>query len=337
MKSRWTGATHLNWLSVTTIGLCTALLAPPCIAAELNWSAPSGCDADVFVANLEATTEENLESLPVGLIQIVVVRNGAASPNWQLAVSLSDNSEPRTPTRTIRGSSCEDVSRAAAVAVAMAVHEARPEPAVDAAPRVEEERPVAAEVSKGTATATVNATSPATPAAANGAPHLQFPVQLVAGVDGALQGVPSIGVGLGVGVGLDQLHVRVRGVYFFPSTQGDERGIELQSTLGTLDACWDMTSSNVRPRLCLGYEAGAITGLGRGSALTEHRQKTAAWHALKPEVGLVTALVNDLFFEFSVAGAVALTEATFVYNSGRVAHELPRFSLRGNAAFGWAF
>jgi len=78
-------------------------------------------------------------------------------------------------------------------------------------------------------------------------------------------------------------------------------------------------------------------GRGTGTGLAVHRKQAAIWHAIKPEAGLFVEMDADLFFSFMVAGAVALTDATFVFDEGQTAHDLPRFSLRGNVGLGWAF
>lgn len=306
------------------------LAAKPVWGAELTWNAPQGCTSDGFVQKLEDSAERPLTAMPVWQIAVFVRQTDAAAAPWQLELSFNDPTERASATRTIVGVSCDDVSRAAAVAVAMALHEEVIEaPTPEKSPATDIPAAPVPQVTNDAASQAVLA--PPT------APPWRFPVHALVGIDGAIQGTPSLGAGLGVGVATGQVFGGVRGVYWLPVTLGDELGIELHSALLMVDACVDLTTSSARPRVCFGYEGGAVMGRGTGAGLAVHRKQTAVWHALKPEVGLVVDLDGDLFFSFMVAGVVALADATFVFDEGRVAHDLPSFSLRGNAGLGWAF
>lgn len=314
-----------------------ACIAPSAFGTELGWSAPPGCTQDTFVAKLEDTIDQPLEELSVQRISIAIEQGPTSPQSWRLALSFDDTSKSQQPERTILGTSCEDVSRAAAVAVAMALHDELPaQPAPPAGKSRDTSSTPSPEVNPEALT---KPPGPDThqPSSAPQTREWRVPVQVFASIDGAIQGVPSIGAGVGVGLSLARFSAGLRGVYLPPITVGQNTGVELQSAWGIIDACWDFASSGVRPRVCLGYEAGAVLGRGSGPGLRASRQKAALWHAVKPEVGLVVDLTGNWSFGFSIAGAFALTEANFVFDQGRVAHELPGFSLRGNAGLGFSF
>lgn len=343
MKVRCKGAplSPMRWLAVTSSLLFTA---SPALAAELAWNAPQGCSSDVFVGKLEEAAEQRLETVAVAKIAIVVRQDAANARQWQLELSFHDAANTQSPTRTLTGTSCEDVSRAAAVAVATALHDEAPEPQAEplAVPSAAPSGVASAEpsVEPKVSTPAVEAVpqrekreTPTSPASRS----WHVPVQVFAGVDGSMQGVASIGFGARVGATYERLHVGLRGVYWPTVTLGTDVAVELQTRLAMLDVCFDLTRGAVRPRVCLGYEAGQVIGRGSGTGVSVARRQVAFWHALQPELGIVADLSAELFFAFGVAGAVALSDAVFVFDAGRVAHDLPAFSLRAYAGLGWLF
>lgn len=306
------------------------LVAQPGLGAELIWNAPPSCSSDAFIQRLQDSAEKPITAVSVPQIAIVVRQTTASTTPWQLEMSFIDPSKAAHATRILVGVSCEDVSRAAAVAVAMALHEE-----VIDAPPVQ-----ASTVTDEPITSVQQSTEDSAGQAAAALPTVtvwRIPLQALLSIDGAIQGSPSLGAGLGVGLATGQVFVGVRGVYLMPVTLGDQIAIEIHSALLMVDACIDAGTNRARPRLCVGYEGGAVMGRGTGTGLAVHRKQAAIWHAIKPEVGLFVEMDADLFFSFMVAGAVALTDATFVFDEGQTAHDLPRFSLRGNVGLGWAF
>lgn len=343
MKVRCKGARRspTRWLAVTSSLLFTAF---PAFAAELAWNAPQGCSSDVFVVKLEEAAEQRLDTVAVAKIAIVVRQDVANASQWQLELSFHDAANTQSPTRTLTGTSCEDVSRAAAVAVATALHNEAPEPQAEpsAAPFAEPSAVASAEPSAeakvsvpavGAVPRREKRETPASPAPRS----WHFPVQVFAGVDGSMQGVPSLGFGARVGATYERFHVGLRGVYWPTVTLGTDVAVELQTRLAMLDGCFDLTRGAVRPRVCLGYEVGQVIGRGSGTGVSVARRQVALWQALQPELGIMADLSSELFFAFGIAGAVALSDAVFVFDEGRVAHDLPAFSLRANAGIGWLF
>lgn len=325
----------------------------PARSAELVWTAPDGCSSDAFVLELEAAVEQRLAAIPSPNLIVAVTRTDGGreegSPGqWQVVLALDGSLDASKAQRVLTGDSCRDVSRAAAAAVATALHDRaasersttlrddtmsgdgtvteQPRSAVGAAPIATGDK-----TSRG-----ANDSEPSRADDVEQTPRAwRVPLHAFVGVDSALQGIPSLGFGAGGALAFERWSFGVRGQYLPPVTLGDDVAIALHTWLGMGDVCLDVSDANVRPRFCMGYEVGQVSGRGTGTGLAVGREQVALWQAVKPEVALFVKLDAKLYFQFSLAGAVALNDAVFVFDEGNVAHDLPRISVRGQAGFGW--
>lgn len=326
----------MSWrLGRTRTALCSLLLlAPAAHATELEWSAPEPCSKDAFLQQVEDNLQRPLAELGVERLRVAVEQRGRSQ--WSLEFSLSEVAGVASASRTLTGSSCDDVTRAGAVAVAMALHSrdessaAEPAPASAAPPAAEPEPPGESEPM---APAPVEASSH--PARADSPLH--WPLQLSLLGDVSLLGTPSYGLAAGLGLGSGRWEGTLSAAVL-PTVElrtGDTLGLSLGAVLGLAAACFTLGGSPATTRACFGYELGVVSAEGSGSGLRVTREQRAWWHALRPELGLGLPLAPAVELRLLVGAALGLSRARFVYDEGRLAHELPRVSGRGTIGVAW--
>jgi hypothetical protein len=311
-------------LVLQVVGLSVAARAS---AASVRWSAPDDCPENEFVFTLEQTLERSIDEMVDVDISLEVEGAGNA---WRVEFSLGPNPGRAPATRTLQGTSCGDVSRAAAVAVAMALH---------ARGRVEEEpssepptpEPPEPEHKADAAPQGARESSPGTP----------WSVPISAGIvlDGALLGELALGYSFGLGIGWRGWELGTA-VAVLPQTRhatSDGLALNLDALLGIAVLCRRVGGPPANPRLCIGYEFGSVRGEGAGPGLRATYSRRATWEAVRADLGVDLSLSEDFTLLFAGGLVVALTQARFVFDDGPVAHRLPRFSGRGSAAVRWVF
>lgn len=319
--------------------LSLGVLAPKTShAAVLDWQAPETCTSDAFIQHLSDNTQRSLGELPLDAL-VVRVSNGdqagARSETWRLTFRLRKTADT-SPPREIVGQSCHDVSRAAAVAVAMALAEELP--AVESVGDVPPPTPISA--TKPTAP------NPAelTPAAARQPPPLeagperelwpQASLELIG--DTALMGDPTFAGGLGAGVAGRRWDIGVRAAIARPTQLTADAGLGIR-----LNAYWNEAFGCVRfaetsrPCACLGYTLDVVQGRGSGEGFEVTRAQTAWRSGLHPHLALAAPLGARFEVRLRVGAVIGLNQPTFVYDAGTVAHELPRVSFRGALGLVW--
>jgi hypothetical protein len=318
----------------TGTALCSSLLlCRGASATELEWSAPESCSKDAFVQQVEDNLQRPLARLTVDSITVTVTARTRS--NWALEFSLSDAGMQAPPSRKLTGASCEDVSRTAAVAVAMALHSRvdsegaaslPSEPATTPLPEPEAPREDQPAIVVGER---ADADAPGS--------RYRWPLQLLLLGDVSLLGTPSYGLGVGVGVGKARWEATLSAAVL-PTVElrtSDTLGITLGASIGMASACFLLGDPPATPRVCLGYELGLVYGEGSGSGFSVTREQQAFWHALRPELGVGVPLAAELELRLFAGAALGLSHASFVFDAGRVAHEIPRVSARGAIAVTW--
>jgi hypothetical protein len=176
------------------------------------------------------------------------------------------------------------------------------------------------------------------PAAGDSGPPYRWPLELLLLGDVALLGTPSYGVGAGAGLARGRWEATLSAA-LLPTIElrtSDALGLTLSAVLGLVSGCFTLGGPPSTPRACLGYELGVVSGQGTGSGLRVTREQHAVWHALRPELGLGVPLGSGLELRVFAGAALGLSRARFVYDAGRVAHELPRVSARGSLTLVWS-
>jgi hypothetical protein len=265
--------------ALVLVGYAAATAAP-----AIEWTAPEGCpDHDAVVQRIANQLGGHID----GPLHAELAAARDASGRWRLRLAM------RTPggvagKREIEGATCEEVTTAAALIIALAIREEAGADSAPASERVAEAPPAEAPESTDPAPASeaVAAAPPAEApvpiASSRGAP-LRWLVR--AGVGGEAGTLPGVGPGIGVAIGMvrSRLRVELLGAYW-PSRRATASsptmGGNLDLLAGTVRGCVEI-AHGIAP--CGSVEIGALEAVGVGiSNATHHR---SAWIA--PGVGLL--------------------------------------------------
>lgn len=131
--------------NVRFLGALAALGSAPDVAArELTWKGPAACQQSAYVAEqIEALTGRSLVSIEDYDFSVEVAEG--PGPTWELVLVTKPRGAAEQSERRFRGTSCSEVSDAAAVAIAMTLRgdAAEPRPAEPPEPEPAPSLPVA--------------------------------------------------------------------------------------------------------------------------------------------------------------------------------------------------
>jgi hypothetical protein len=316
-----------RWASfcVAVFGLQLAFDAQ---AAELTWTAPQGCPpAETVTHDLEELAGIALAGAPGLRFVAQVEERGQA--RWFVTLQTTDT-DSSTGTRTIQGTSCDDVSRAAVVAMALAINaivEARV-PASHPTAKPEKSKPRRALEPVDDS----DAVDPPEPRRAGPPPRglLQLGVLL----DGVALPELAAGATLAGGMGFGDMRLLLGGKLIpFRETSQGAVGARFLLASGNLSGCYRIGLDGWSFLPCLSYELGALQG--EGVRLTTPRTRTALWQAAEAELGVALPLGSQ--FELNLAGSlvVPLNRPSFVLDAAVPVHEVPALGARGYGRVTW--
>lgn len=295
----------------------------PAFAAELLWSAPEGCAHVQFIKELEGNTGQAVSDLPASFLEVEVQRY--APTTWVATFALRSSLGDTSPKRRIEGDSCSDVSKAVAVAVALALHRSTGQDSE--ASTVADPPPLVASPATPLA--------PAPPRHAGPAPRLGARGALL--LDGALLGQTALGLQVGTFLGVESFETGLSASLLMPTEvrTSDTLGVQLQGYFAELDACFTLAHTGVQPQACLGYQLGVVRGEGVGSELEVRRSQVAVWHAVHPSLSISLPLMETVDLRVSAGAVLGFVRARFLFDENRIVHELPAISGRGALGLVW--
>jgi hypothetical protein len=323
LPARQTGkVTGKRWL----VALCWfAWVAPAGAAVPIEWEAPQGCPGTDFVlTELEQALGHGPAELgSVSRVRGVVVAAGSGAVRYRLTLELVDAGARSS--RSFEAERCEDLARAAALAVALAVH-ARPG-----------ESEAGAAAASG-ATLTVVTEMPEEPAAAD---HRRDPEDEAAGSRpvswsagaGAVLDVgalpdPAAGIGVGARLAMAPFELDVSGV-FLPSQRqavGAGDSVEFGLMAAGLRACLRLLDRSLVVAGCVAGEAGQLAASGVG--LRPERDVHDVWLAAGPAVLARTAFAGPLQLELMAEPLLPLARKQYAVNATDVVHSPSVVDLR---------
>jgi hypothetical protein len=334
---------HYSEVAARAGAIVAWMLASASVAAaapsrlQFSWHAPTGCpDRQMVLHQLEAVLEEQTVELESAAVRGDIERSGA---QWALSLDVQVGGVRRV--RRLFAESCDDLGKAAAVALGLLI---RPLPESAAGPN----QPRSAEVETSHQPAVESPSVPPTPARAalRSAEHDQQPPrdaaplawQLGAGavVDSSTLAGPALGASL-----QSQMHLADWGFGAYglvlPSRRRDVASggsVEFEQWAAGVLVCHALWSRAWRVDGCVGAELGHFAG--RGSGLNRTRNEVRdRW--LASSAGLHLG-----WHVFPHAALVARLEAVFpiqrenyVINVDDEVHETPH--VTGRAGLGLEF
>lgn len=285
----------MKW-SLACAALAGAFLSTrPSVAAEVRWLAPPGC------TDPRGTLEEAERVLgrPISAVESLDfdVRIADDDGQWTLRLGAVERATGQRRERQLAGASCDEVTAAAAVALAMIVSSSEPSGATALT-----DEPPAPEP----AVAPLPAMSPAAPPRSK-PPRTSAPSRL--GLAGALAATGDVGAlpdpaaGVEVAASLDFDRFRLTGLATLIAgshIDDNEQGADFQLVAGAILGCARRLTGPTVAALCIGAEVGELSGEGAG--VRNPRSGASLWWAPRLDLGLSLSLVESWSI-FARAGA----------------------------------
>lgn len=300
------------------------------------WDAPAACPGadQVLSVVAELTGEHPPDFSAFQRIQGVVEPRGGA---WQLSLTLVDGAHRRS--RVITGPRCEDLVRAAGVAIALALDgsiEATGEPSPPSSAAIPE-RSMGMMQQASSSSAAVEAELPSPAAEAEplvATSELHWLLEAEALLDGAALRSAAPGAGVAAGVKRRAFAGFVHAL-FLPTQRealGATASVELSLFAGGLRSCYEFARGLLNAAACGGMELGRLTARGQG--LANANAYTDWW--LAPSVGLAlgSALGSAWYFRLYGDALLPILRERYRVNESVLVHRAPSVGFRAGLAIG---
>jgi hypothetical protein len=251
-------------------------------ASDLSWSGPADCaQSEQLVFQVERALGAPLAAMGNLHLQVHVART---APTARALLRIAEEApEPSISERKLDAPSCEKLVDTLAVAIALAIEAAAPEPVAAPKPPPPAAPPPVAPVPS----AAPVAVDTLEPEDDTRGPIPRVLVRLVGDV-GSLP-APALGIGLGAQLGWSGFQLELTGTLWAEQhtslgTAADV-GADLSLATGGLAACTSpLATSSFVFALCLGAEVGRASGLGTG--ISAPRGASGLWLAPTADIGL---------------------------------------------------
>lgn len=322
-----------RWLVLSAAAAAAGLSAAPLRAAELRLEQPAPCTSvDELSFRVSRALGQPLEHVQ-GPAFVVQVRQDARSFHARLEISTAAP-HAASGLRQLDAASCEELTDAVALAIALALGSSAvataEEPAAPTAPA-----PPAEPGPPSDASATTPA-SPASPAPL----HAALGAAVIADT-GSLP-APGFGAEIGARVGGSLLELHARGL-FLPARAasidtGDPSspGAELSLLAGALLGCVPLSHGVVDLGACAGAELGQLTG--RGIHVATPHERHSLWSAARLDLTARKPLPSvPLALELGFSAAAPLLRDNFILEDIGTIHRPANVVGRASLGLAWLF
>lgn len=299
-----------------------AVAAPVSDASTVTWSAPEGCpDREAVVGRIEAHLGTPLATPR----PVVVSARGevvAASAGYLLRLEVQTESGQRR--REIAGGDCRELSNAAALLIAIAIDPGATAPVADAAPGQDTEAQSDPEPEPQPQPQPQPAPQPAPQPEPDSRPRRVSGALRVAG-GLAVGPLPRAGPTLSIAGAVRanwfraELALAHRLARETTSRTGAGAVAEIGSTAAELAACGVPSLRIVEFPLCLGMEAGALTG--RSREVREPASGAGAWLAARAGGGVIVLPIDRVGLALDLDLVVPLSRPGFVVEGAGQLHQ----------------
>ena len=297
-------ALHLAFLSVSA----EVLFEGPVLAAQLTWEAPAGCpDRDAVRWRVEDAIGVPLEK--AAALSFAAKVEQRVNKRWRVVLDVTSESDASEPQhREFEADACDDLVKAASVAIALALGAGDVDKGSATASRTNEapaDAPRRAEPAASASPALIRAD------ATQKKPEYRVAAQLGAFLD--YQSLPGISPGIQISAigSWRALGVKLGGVALPESTTRTTSGPGGSFTLlaGSAGLCGLVGRVPGELRLCAGSELGNMSG--KAVNATTSRKGSAVWVAPFVELNGSSSLADSIRFFVSVAALVPLIRKEF--------------------------
>ncbi len=285
--------------------------------ARLDWRAPTGtCPT---AATLRTSIVDLAGRWPAASELDVRAEAVSGPEGWRL--ELVTRVGDSTHAQSLEAPSCEAVAKALVLIVAVSIDPVSSATVVKLAiPRPPPDEPVP------------DPAAPDSPPPRK--PRTRFFAGLSLGVASGMTPGVSGGPRLSLGLDFERGRVGVEGRYVAPRTvtASDGVGAGVQAGAAAVVGCFAARRRRIRPQVCVGLEAGALRGRGRG--IGRAATQNFPWLAVTGGGGLRWQITDTVALAADLEAALAVFDALVVVGSvdstdRRVVYANPRLGVRG--------
>jgi hypothetical protein len=321
-----------RWLVLSAVLAAAGLSVAPIRAAELRLEQPAPCTSvDELAFRVSRALGQPMAHVQ-GPAFVVQVRQDAHSFHARLEISAA-NAGAASGLRQLDATSCEELTDAVALAIALALGSSAAANAED--PAAAPPAPPAKPGPPSDASATVPA-SPVSPTRL----HAALGAALIADT-GSL---PSAGFGAEIGarLGGSLLELHARGL-FLPAREASidasdpsSPGAKLSLLAGALLGCVPLSHGVVDLAACAGAELGQLTG--RGTHVATPHERHSLWSAARLDLTARKPLPNlPLALELGFSAAAPLLRDDFILEDIGTVHRPANVVGRASLGLCWLF
>jgi hypothetical protein len=349
------GRVARRWFVAGALAVCVGVTRSRAIAEPprltVDWSAPAGCPGE---AELRAAAERLLGGPIEPRLSHSLVVHGRVTPrDERLVLTLETVDDGIRGERTLIGTTCQELTSAAALILALAVdpkavaeHSGAPPDAAPSASATGDSAPPTADTPApvvAVPTAITPLPAPARPERPTRPIHVTARIEAaVVGDVGALPG-PSLGPEVSATLGLDRFRLRPFVAYYAPrfapandSARPGAHG-DVSLLVGGLAGCYAAPLGALELAGCGAMEGGALFAIGVGFDIP--REATPLWLAAGGAAEVLVPLAGALVLRVS-AGAVApfgRSPVRFLENTGNLQQIHRPWAVSARAAVGLGF
>jgi hypothetical protein len=319
-------------LSLATVPALAETLSSGSLSLE--WRAPASCpDGAAVLERVQSLLAGSPESEPVQARGVVSERTPAGG--WELTLETMQGA--RTWQRSLRASSCDEVTDAGALIVALLIDPSlQPDRVTDPAsvppaeppnakpPANDAEPPASGQAVEEPAQPEGRTSDERSALAAERRAHLSGHAAVSAIADWGSLPRLALGMELAGGFGVRPVEIEIVGTVLPPVeemiAQDPDRGGNIGLLAGGLRGCYVLHFVDVSGRACAGLEAGRMQGEGFGT--TEWTDtRNALWMAGRLGLFARYGLAGPIALRFGLEGLIRFTRPEFVLDNVGPVHE----------------
>jgi len=320
-------------LAQISVGSAVLCFASSSWAAEIRWSGEESCRRESEVdAQVESATGRRVSSLEIADFELSV--KSLTREQWSLELTTVRRADGVRSTRTIRGTSCVEVTDAAAVAIALAIGSS-PTEAKSEAKSASDRLPATPQRSEARAPSEVASAQSRKPAAAHDS--LVWFAGVGAALDSSATPSPAFGGSARIGASwlpADErktgLRFELEGAFYAPTETSSVAGQagKFQLGYGAPLVCGAKPLAGSTLLLCAGAEFGQLSGEGVGQAVAASHPSSTFWSAARAELGVAYPRGGALRVVGRAGVAVPFIRREFVLDGPDVVFRAAAISAR---------
>jgi hypothetical protein len=305
------------WLAcVALLGELTGTRA--CWAAEVRWVSPPGCtDPRGTVEEAERLLGRSLDSVRSLDFDVRITDDEG---RWRLKLGTVERATGERRERELSGGSCDEVTAAAAVALAMVVNASEPHADEVTAEATPAAAPSAEHAATNRPALPPSSASPLRSPRKSRSAVARTALSASVAIGGDSGALPAAALGGEAAVSVDHRQFRLTGLgaLIAGSQRQDGKGADFQLLFGALLACGRRPMGPTVAAICVGVEMGELRGTGAG--VRNPRSGTSLWWAPRLDAGVTLPFSTSWALWGRLGATLPQERREFVLGDGLFTH-----------------